>query len=51
MGIERWKYREYTVLALTLVKNLEFLAFNEVLIYLFIYFNQLIKYWTPEKYR
>ena len=30
MMIEVWKYREYTLLALTLVKIREFSAFNEV---------------------
>ena len=46
MGIEIFEYREYTVLAFTLVKIWEFSAFNEVLINQFI--NELIKYWTPD---
>ena len=33
MGIEIFKYREHTVLALTLEKICEFSAFNEVLFY------------------
>ena len=33
MGIEILKYREHTVLALTLEKIVEFSAFNAVLLY------------------
>ena len=46
MGIERFKYREHTVLLFTLLKVLEFSAFNEVLIYLLN--NELITYWTSD---
>ena len=33
MGIEIFKYREHTVLTLTLEITLEFYSFNEMLIY------------------
>ena len=42
MGIETYKYQKFVVLALTLVKIFDFLAFHEVLIYK--YYNELIKY-------
>ena len=44
MVIDIYEYRKCVVLELTMVKISEFLAFHELLMYLYI--NQVMKYWA-----
>ena len=46
MLIDKYEHQKYVVLSLTLVKNLEFLVFHEVLVYQYI--NELMKYWVTD---